>query len=237
VRRPWSHYLSTFSITARCSRTGELGVAVSTCEPCVGWIVPFVRAGIGAIASQARSNPYFGIDGLRLLANGRSASEALALMLDQDAAEDREQRQLAIVDREGGAAVFTGPRCRPWAGHRVGDAVIVAGNLLVSEETVDAMLDSFQETTEDSLGERLVAALEAGQAAGGDRRGRISAALLVAREGEWPWIDVRVDSHPNPVVELRRVFEEFKRVHLDPANADMITPPVVYPLASMLQRR
>jgi uncharacterized Ntn-hydrolase superfamily protein len=225
-----SLYLSTFSITARCPRTGELGIAVSTCEPCVGWIVPFVRARVGAIASQARSNPYFGIDGLGLLASGRSAAETLAYMLGQDAVVDREQRQVAIIDRAGRTAAYTGRHCQVWAGHRVEDGVITAGNLLVGPETVDAMMDRYQSLSEDSLGERLVAALEAGQAAGGDRRGRISAALLVGKEGAWPWIDVRVDSHANPVAELRRVFEEFKVAHLDPARYDMISPPVVAPL-------
>jgi uncharacterized Ntn-hydrolase superfamily protein len=229
-------YLSTFSVTARCPRTGELGIAVSTCEPSVGWIVPFVRAGVGAIASQARSNPYFGIDGLRLLAAGQSASQALATMLTADAPEDRDQRQLAIVDRDGETAAYTGERCRPWAGHRVGEGVVVAGNLLVGAETVDAMLARFAALPEETLSERLVAALEAGQAAGGDRRGRISAALLVAKEGEWPWIDVRVDSHTDPVPELRRIFEEFKTCHLDPSRVEMITPPVVYPLAELSTR-
>jgi uncharacterized Ntn-hydrolase superfamily protein len=232
VNRSWPRYLSTFSLTARCPGTGELGIAVSTCEPCVGWIVPFVRAGVGAIASQARSNPYFGIDGLRLLAAGLTAPEALDTMLSGDAEDDRLQRQVAIVDNAGGTAAYTGPRCQPWAGHRVGEGAIAAGNLLVGPETVDAMLERFQERGDDPLGERLMAALEAGQMAGGDRRGRISAALLVAKTGEWPWIDVRVDSHPDPVAELRRVFAEFTAVHLDPANAEAITPPVVYALAA-----
>ena len=223
-------YLSTFSITARCPATGELGIAVSTCEPCVGWIVPFVRAGVGAIASQARSNPYFGIDGLGLLAGGLGAQDVLDAMLAGDLVEDREQRQLAIVDHDGRTAVYTGPHCRNWAGHRVGEGVVVAGNLLVGPETVEAMLERFTALNGEMLGERLVAALEAGQRAGGDRRGRISAALLVAKDGAWPWIDVRVDSHPDPVPELRRIFAEFKAVHLDPAHAEMITPPVVYPL-------
>ncbi|MGH2618012.1 MAG: DUF1028 domain-containing protein [Thermomicrobiales bacterium] len=225
-------YLSTFSITARCPRSGELGIAVSTCEPCVGWIVPFVRAGVGAIASQARSNPYFGIDGLDLLAGGRDAPETLALMLALDAPEDREQRQLAIVDSTGKTAAYTGPHCQLWAGHRVDEGVVAAGNLLVGPETVDAMLNRYLATPADSLGERLVSALEAGQAAGGDRRGRISAALLVAKEGAWPWIDVRVDSHAEPVAELRRIFEEFKTAHLDPAREEMIAPPVVCPIAA-----
>jgi uncharacterized Ntn-hydrolase superfamily protein len=210
-----------------------LGVAVSTCEPCVGWIVPFVRAGIGAIASQARSNPYFGIDGLGLLAQGWTAQEALTEMLALDSPEDREQRQLAIVDSTGRAGAYTGPHCQPWAGHRFGNGVVVAGNLLTGPETVDAMLSRFLELNEETLGERLISALEAGQHAGGDRRGRISAALLVGKENAWPWIDVRVDSHPEPVAELRRIFEEFKSAHLDPARVDMITPPVVYPLTDI----
>lgn len=223
-------YLSTFSIAARCPRTGELGIAVSTCEPCVGWIVPFVQARVGAIASQARSNPYFGIDGLRLLAGGLTAAEALEQMLAGDAPVARQQRQLAVVDHAGRTAAFTGPFCRPWAGHRTGKGVVAAGNLLVGPETVDAMLATFEGRVGEALGERLVSALEAGQRAGGDRRGRISAALLVAKEGAWPWIDARVDSHPDPVADLRRIFEEFKRAHLDPAREEMITAPVVYPL-------
>ncbi len=189
-----------------------------------------MRAGVGAIASQARSNPYFGIDGLTLLASGMSAPEALQTMLDPDAEVDREQRQLIIVDHAGQSAAFTGPHCQPWAGHLIGDGVAAAGNLLVGPETISAMMAQFQALERESLGERLVSALEAGQAAGGDRRGRISAALLVAREGAWPWIDVRVDSHPDPVADLRRIFEEFKIAHLDPRREDMITPPVVYPL-------
>src|SRR5690606_6303267 len=115
----------------------------------------------------------------------------------------------------------------PWAGHRTGDGVIAAGNLLAGGETVDAMMARYHDTPDGTLGDRLVAALEAGQEAGGDRRGRISAALLVAREGAWPWIDVRVDSHQQPVSELRRIYEEFKEVHLDPHRADMISAPVV----------
>jgi uncharacterized Ntn-hydrolase superfamily protein len=230
VNRATWPYLSTFSITARCPRTGELGIAVSTCEPCVGWIVPFVRAGVGAIASQARSNPYFGIDGLTMLASGMSATAALQAMLDPDVEIDREQRQLIIVDNTGRAAAFTGPHCQSWAGHLIGDGVVAAGNLLVGPETVSAMMTRFQALELESLGERLVSALEAGQAAGGDRRGRISAALLVAREGAWPWIDVRVDSHADPVTDLRRIFEEFKIAHLDPRREEMIAPPVVYPL-------
>lgn len=153
-------------------------------------------------------------------------------MLALDALEDREQRQLAIVDSAGRAAAYTGPHCQPWAGHRIGEGVVAAGNLLVGPETVEAMLKRYLALEEELLGERLVSALEAGQAAGGDRRGRISAALLVGKQGAWPWIDVRVDSHAEPVAELRRIFTEFQTAHLATARADMITPPVVYPLAN-----
>jgi uncharacterized Ntn-hydrolase superfamily protein len=222
-------YLSTFSIVACCPHTGELGIAVSTCEICVGWVVPFVQARVGAIASQARSNPYFGIDGLKLLAQGLSADEALQRMLGGDRDIDREQRQVALVDAKGGSAAYTGPHCRGWAGHLLGDGVVVAGNLLTGGLTVEAMMESFQKSAGQALGDRLVLALESGQEAGGDVRGRLSAAVRVCKEGTWPWIDVRVDSHPDPVAELRRIFEEFKAHHL--GSVEMITPPVVYPLA------
>ena len=228
-----SPYLSTFSVTARCPETGDLGVAVSTCEICVGWIVPFVRASVGAIASQARSNPYFGIDGLRLLASGMSATEVLEELLASDEEVDREQRQLAIVDAGGHAAAYTGPHCQPWAGHLVSDGVVAAGNLLMGASTVDTMMERFQTTTGEPLAERLMTALEAGQAAGGDRRGRLSASLHVSRTGEWPWVDVRVDCHPDPVAELRQIFDRFKVDHL--AQTEMITPPVVYPLGTKLK--
>lgn len=223
-----SPYLSTFSIVARCPRTGELGIAVSTCEICVGWVVPFMQARVGAIASQARSNPYFGIDGLKLLARGRSADQALQEMLRNDAPIDREQRQIALVDARGRSAAYTGPTCRGWAGHLTGDGVVVAGNLLTGASTVVAMMEAFQKTAGQALGDRLVTALESGQEAGGDVRGRLSAAVRVCREGDWAWIDVRVDSHPNPVADLRRIYEEFKAHHL--ATVEMITPPVAYPL-------
>lgn len=225
-----SPYLSTFSIVARCPNTGELGIAVSTCEICVGWVVPFVRAGVGAIASQARSNPYFGIDGLKLLAQGLTADEVLEKMLRGDTAIDREQRQLALVDSNGKSAAYTGPNCRGWAGHLISDGVVVAGNLLTGASTVEAMMEGFHDTDGQALGDRLVTSLESGQKAGGDVRGRLSAAVRVCRVGDWPWIDVRVDSHPNPVAELRRVFEEFKDHHL--GISEMITPPVVYPVMS-----
>jgi uncharacterized Ntn-hydrolase superfamily protein len=196
--------LTTFSIVAHCPQTGELGIAVSTAIPAVGAINPFAKAGVGAIATQAVSNPYLGIDGLSLLAQGLAATEVLDQLLRADT--DREKRQLSIVDAQGNTAAFTGNEVEPWRGHRVGQGYVIAGNLLVSEETILAMAGAF-EGAQGALGERLLVALEAGQAAGGDRRGKVSAALVVVRDQEYPYINLRVDEHPKPVAELRRIFD------------------------------
>jgi uncharacterized Ntn-hydrolase superfamily protein len=196
--------LTTFSIVAHCPQTGELGIAVSTAIPAVGAINPFAKARVGAIATQAVSNPYLGIDGLDLLAQGMSATKVLDQLLRTDT--DREKRQLSIVDAQGNVAAFTGNEVEPWRGHRVGPGYVIAGNLLVGEETLLAMAETF-EAAQGALGKRLLVALEAGQAAGGDRRGKVSAALLVVRDQEYPYIDLRVDEHPKPVAELRRIFD------------------------------
>jgi len=194
----------TFSIVARCPQTGELGVAVSTAIPAVGAINPFARAQVGAIATQAVSNPYLGIDGLTLLAQGLAATEVLERLLKADA--DKEKRQLCIVDTCGGVAAFTGKKVRSWKGHLTGREYVVAGNLLVGGETIEAMADAF-EATQGPLADRLLLALTAGQAAGGDKRGRVSAALLVVRDEEYPHVDLRVDEHTDPVAELRHIFD------------------------------
>jgi uncharacterized Ntn-hydrolase superfamily protein len=193
----------TFSVVAHCAQTGDLGVAASTAIPAVGAINPRARARVGAIATQAWSNPYLGIDGLSLLAQGLSAAEVLERLLAVDA--DRERRQLCVVDAQGGVAAFTGAEVQPWRGHRIGAGYAVAGNYLISGGTIQAMAGAF-ETARGPLGERLLLALEAGQAAGGDRRGRASAALLVVRDEEYPYVDLRVDEHSAPVAELRRIF-------------------------------
>ncbi len=196
----------TFSITAYCPQTGDLGIAVSTAIPAVGAVNPFARAHVGAIATQSWSNPYLGIDGLALLAAGLSPARALDQLLRDDL--HREKRQLCIVDARGRAAAFTGDEAEPWKGHVVGHGYAVAGNLLLGEETILAMVDAFQGAN-GSLAERVLIALEAGQAAGGDKRGRVSAALLVVRDEEYPYIDLRVDDHPEPVAELRRIFTQY----------------------------
>jgi uncharacterized Ntn-hydrolase superfamily protein len=198
----------TFSIAARCPRTGMLGVATSSKALAAGGIVPYCRAGIGAIASQSFANPYLGIDGLELLEHGLPAERAIERLIEAD--PGRDLRQLAIVDKEGRTAAYTGDRCIPWAGQVFGAGYVCLGNILAGEDVVKAMARSFETTLVEELPERLVQALEAGQDAGGDRRGRQSAGVTVVAEESYPLCDLRVDDHPDPVPELRRVFEVYK---------------------------
>ena len=199
----------TFSITARCPRTGMLGVATSSKALSAGGLVPYCRAGVGAIASQSFVNPYLGIDGLELLEQGLPAERALERLVEAD--PGRELRQLAIVDGEGRVAAYTGERCIPWAGEVLGGGYVCLGNILVGEEVVKAMALAFEQGVDQELPERLLLALEAGQEAGGDRRGRQSAGLHVVHTEAYPYCDLRVDDHPDPVRELRRVFEVFQQ--------------------------
>lgn len=201
--------LNTFSIVAYDATSGMLGVAISTRVPAVGAVCPFARAGVGAISTQARTNPLLGIDGLDLLEQGYSAEEVLEKLLDAD--PDPEMRQIIAVDREGRSAAHTGSETDPWQGHRTGDGYAVAGNMLVGEETITAMAEAFEASADEPLSERLLQALESGQSAGGDKRGRQSAALYVVRSEPYPYLDLRVDEHPDPVAELRRVHEVAKR--------------------------
>lgn len=198
--------LNTFSITARCARTGQLGVAVSTKVPAVGMLCPFVESGVGAIATQSFVNPYLGLWGLDLLRSGQSAAQTLLALQDRD--PGIQHRQLAIVDRHGDSVAFSGDQCDTWYGHRTGPNYAVAGNMLVGEETLAAMEASFAATvaTRMPLAERLLVALQAGQNAGGDKRGRQSAALRVFDREAYPALDLRVDEHPDPVPELIRIY-------------------------------
>jgi uncharacterized Ntn-hydrolase superfamily protein len=194
--------LHTFSIAAGDPRTGDFGVAVSTARPAVGALVPWVSRH-GAIATQARVNTDLGRQGLALVDAGVPVAAALAGLLAAD--PDRETRQLHGVDARG-PFVHTGSRCVEWCGHLAGDHFTVAGNMLTGEGAIKAMAEAFA-AREDELSSRLVAALEAGQAAGGDRRGKQSAALLVASESPRGYHNLRVDDHADPVAELRRVYE------------------------------
>jgi uncharacterized Ntn-hydrolase superfamily protein len=199
----------TFSIVARCARTGALGVAVSTAVPAVGAMCMYLRTGVGAVSTQSWVNPYLALDALDLLDQGVSAEHALARVLDGDAAADL--RQLGLVDRNGQSACWTGSQCTGWAGQRSGMSCTIQGNMLVGAGTLDAMLTAYEASDELALEERLMRALEAGQAAGGDKRGRQSAALKVVRNEAYAHLDLRVDEHHEPVAELRRVFEVAQR--------------------------
>jgi len=202
---------TTFSIAARDAATGDLGVAVSTMAPAVGSAVPWARAGVGAVATQAWTNRDFGPRGLDLLAQGMTPREALARLLEAD---DRpERRQVGMVDAGGVSASHTGRETLPWSGAVEGSNFTVQGNLLTGGETLDAMAESFRSTEGAGLrlSERLLRALEAGQAAGGDRRGRRSAALVVATADPERRNDradnLRVDDNEDPVRELRRIHD------------------------------
>jgi uncharacterized Ntn-hydrolase superfamily protein len=197
--------LTTFSIAARDRITGMLGVAVSSKVLAVGHLCPFVRPRVGAVATQAWVNPFLGPRVLDLLEEGMNADAAATAALAEDHYAD--YRQLNVVDAEGRSTTFTGEHADPWRGGRRGPDYAIAGNLLVSEATVEAMERAFLEAPAANLGERLVAVLEAGQAAGGDARGRQSAAVLVMCRTVMPYLDLRVDDHPDPVAELRRIYE------------------------------
>jgi uncharacterized Ntn-hydrolase superfamily protein len=202
--------VATYSICACDLAAGRWGVATQSKFLAVGSVVPWAEPHVGAIATQAYANPRYGPEGIALLREGLSAAEVVERLTSADA--DRAQRQLGVVDAEGRAATFTGDECNAWAGGRTGTGYAAQGNILVSGATVDALAETFEATTETSLAERLLDCLDAAEAAGGDSRGRQSAALLVVeRDGGYAGlsdvlVDLRVDGHPDPLVELRRIY-------------------------------
>ena len=200
--------INTFSIVGRCARTGQLGGAVASAGPGVGPMCLFTRPGVGTVASQSWCNPYLAHDGLDLMAEGMGAEEICDKLLAAD--PGREIRQVGYVDAKGGSAAFTGKRCAEWNGHITGPNFSSQGNLLVGGDTVSAMAETFQRLEALDLAERLIAALEAGDGAGGDARGRQGAAVLVMHTERYPLVDLRADEHRYPVVELRRVYEVAK---------------------------
>lgn len=201
---------STFSIVALDRSNGDFGVAVESKFIAVGAVVPWAKAGVGAIATQAWGNVSFGPNGLEMLEDGLSATEALEKLLAGDPRP--EVRQVAIVDSKGQVAVHTGKECMEWAGHIVGRGYSCQGNILASAKVVEAMGEAYEKTPGDLI-DKLLQTLSAGQAAGGDRRGQQSAALLVVREkGGYEgfsdrYVDLRVDENPAPIEELKRIFK------------------------------
>lgn len=200
--------LTTFSVAARDAQDATLGVAVSTKVPAVGSLCPFICFGAGAVSTQAWVNPGLGPLILDRLEAGESAVQALEQVMTNEA--DAELRQVGVVDAKGGSAAHTGRDTDAWAGHRMGENYSVQGNMLVGEDTIAAMERVIGAKSGQTLAERLLLALEAGQAAGGDRRGRQSAALIVRGEHVFPLVDLRVDEHSDPVGELRRIYEVAK---------------------------
>ncbi len=203
--------VATFSIVARDPDTGALGCAVQSRYFAVGAVVPWGEADVGIVATQANVNVGYGPQAIDLLRQGLSAEAVLEKIQAADSFPDKDGRQVAIIDPKGGIAVYTGPTANYWAGHKKGKNYSAQGNILTGPEVVDAMAATF-EKTEGSLAERLVAALEAGQEAGGDSRGRQSAALLVVQKGAGRNTNndvqtrLHVDDHPTPIKELRRLL-------------------------------
>jgi uncharacterized Ntn-hydrolase superfamily protein len=203
--------VATFSIAACDLEAAQWGVATQSKFLAVGSVVPWAEPQVGAIATQAYANPRYGPDGLALLREGLSAEETVERLTSAD--EGRAQRQLGVVDGEGGSATYTGSDCMDWAGGIAGRCFAAQGNILVSEETVTALASTFDATAGRPLAERLIECLAAAQAAGGDSRGQQSAALLVVeRDGGYAslsdsLVDLRVDDHPAPIAELGRLYE------------------------------
>ena len=202
--------VATYSIVACDLEAGQWGVATQSKFLAVGSVVPWAEANVGAVATQSYANPSYGPDGLRLLRDGLSAEDTVTRLTDAD--QGRKQRQLGIVDGGGGAATYTGSGCHAWAGGRTGPCFAAQGNILVSGETVDALAETFQATAGRPLAERLLDCLAAAQAAGGDKRGQQSAALLVVEKNAGyaglsdTLIDLRVDDDTGPIEELRRLY-------------------------------
>ncbi len=194
----------TYSIVARCAETGQFGIAVASRFFAVGALVPHIRGRAGAVATQAFVNPLWGIEAADRLAAGQAPEAILADLRARDAGQA--QRQAHMIDAAGRIAAHTGADCVDWAGSSSGENVSVAGNMLAGPEVVAQARATFEAAT-GPLFERLMTAMEAGAAAGGDKRGTQSAALRIHRFEDYPWLDLRADDHPDPLAELRRLFD------------------------------
>lgn len=193
----------TWSIIARDEGSGQFGIAVATRFFAVGALVPHIKTGIGALATQALINPFFGIDGLRLLGEGKSASETVKVLIAGDKGCDH--RQVHVMDRHGRFVGHTGSACVEWCGHFSGDGFSVAGNMLTGARVLHDTAACYHDNSGLPFPRRLIEALRAGETAGGDKRGKQSAALLIHGLEEWPDLDLRVDDHHDPLTELARL--------------------------------
>lgn len=217
----------TFSIVAWDETTRMTGVAVATKHLAVGALVPHAKANVGAIATQAQTNPLLGILGLQLLAQNSigeaeiTPQDIITTLLADD--KDWQQRQLHLVDCHGRTAAWTGQNCVDWAGHFTFPNFSVAGNMLVGERTLTTMADAYKAKAGMEFCERLLQALEAGEAAGGDKRGRQSAALYVVHQDDYPHLDLRIDHHDNPIAQLRYLFEESRKDYYQSFRQSMPT--------------
>jgi len=194
----------TWSIVAREPETGHLAIAVATRFFAVGSLVPHIRGGIGAVATQAFVSPLYGIDGITMLAAGHAPEEIVATLTARD--DGREQRQFHLIDAKGNNAAFTGAKCVDWAGHLIDDNVSVAGNMLAGPQVIAETLSTFKKTKGKPLAERLLEAMRAGVLAGGDKRGKQSAALVIHRDQDYAWLNIRVDDSADPLTELERLY-------------------------------
>jgi uncharacterized Ntn-hydrolase superfamily protein len=201
----------TFSIIARCPETGSFGIAAATGMPGVGKLLTHARSRVGAVATQGLLNPYHGLDGIEALTSSAlhpvPVTDLLNRMMHFDA--DRDRRQVAMIDAGGETAVWTGSNCKPWAGSRQGPGYAIQGNLLPGPEVLEACEETFQSSADLSFSMRLLMTLEAGEAAGGDKRGTQSATLYIVEEEDYPLWDIRIDHHHEPLPELRRVYDLF----------------------------
>lgn len=217
----------TWSIIAHDSRTGQIGIAVATRFFAVGALVPHIAPGIGGVATQAFVNPYYGIDGVKLLREGRSPREVVDTLIAADAG--RESRQLHVLDASGRIAAFTGNECIDWCGHVEGEGYSIAGNMLAGAAVLDDTAKAFVANDALPLAQRLIVAMKAGEAAGGDKRGKQSAALLILGREEWAELDLRVDDHADPLTELERLEQVSREnwVHFLPLLATRNNPAAI----------
>jgi uncharacterized Ntn-hydrolase superfamily protein len=193
----------TWSIIARDVASGRIGIAVATCNFAVGAKVPHIRTGVGAVCTQALTNPFFGPRGLALLTAGGTAEDVVCMLMMADGGCDH--RQVHVMDREGRFAAATGAQCVDWCGHLIRATISVAGNMLAGPQVIEATADAYEVAPDLPMPERLVRAMQAGEAAGGDKRGRQSAALVVHDQEDSAMLDIRVDDHADPLRELARL--------------------------------